>query len=600
SYAAYSIVTANLGRNMDDVYQHLVNLLADFDVEISVEQINDAIKAQGLRRYESVPILRDVPFELVTLIKERQEELPGIDIEIEPRRVYPNSGLAGHILGYVMQINSNQLENYRQYDYRMGDPFGQAGLERVFEFVENGEQEIGLRGQKGVRQVEVNVANRPIRELLTIPSVPGNNVKLTIDFDLQRVMEDALASVIAQRAEVDNPKAAAGAAVAIDPRTGAILAMASYPSMDPNDYDFINGLPAERQEYYSTPISPGLNRAMQGSYAPGSTFKMITGMAALEAGVLPTQTVNCTGGYPGGIRCLQAHGPSDYYRALAVSCNTYFQAVALRAGADKMAEVAREFGLGEKTGIILQGEQAGIVPSPTWKLELNSTIIDRRYATRYENLDQEYEELIANAESEKEKEQLLKDKDRRRKALEAQYRIDYNFHTRWQDFDTFNTSIGQGSNNYTILQLANLAATIGNGGYLYEPYLVDSIIDQSGKEVKKFEPELVREVNVSKETIEHTKKAMLAVAQPGGSAYRRFAHFPEEIQVAGKTGTSQSGRPGTDLKEDFDGLFVGFAPYDNPEIAIAVIVEYGGSGSLSAAVVSQMVLEEYFGVNRTN
>lgn len=598
SHAAYSIVVANMGRNKEHVYERLVELLADYQVELTVDDIRQAISAQGFRRYEPVPILRDVPFELVTLIKERQEELPGIDIEVEPRRVYPHGSLAGHILGFVMQINQNQLSQYRQHGYRMNDPFGQAGIERVYEFVEENGQEIGLRGQKGVRQVEVNVANRPIRELLMIPAVPGNNLVLTIDFRLQKVMEDALHNVVKTRAEVENPKARAAAAVAIDPRTGAILAMTSYPTMNPNDYDFINGLSLERKEYYNSELSPGLNRAIQGAYPPGSAFKMITGMAALESGILPNRHVFCGGGFPGGIRCLGVHGGTDFYRAMAVSCNTYFQSVAVRTGPEKIAQVAKDFGLGQRTGITLPGEQAGIVPSPAWKEELNSVLINRRYEARFKELDEEYERLMAEAGSESERKRLQADKDRRRRQLEAQFRIDYNFHTRWQDFDTFNVSIGQGSNNFTVLQMANYVATIANNGFLFEPYIVDSIVDQNGRIIRQYEPTLLREVSVSKETINHTIKSMLAVTQPGGTAYRRFGHFPKHIQVAGKTGTAQTGLRGDDSRRDAHGWFVGFAPHDNPEIAIAVIIEYGGGGGASAGVAAQLILEDYFGLNK--
>lgn len=597
SYAAYSVVVANLGHNMDYVYEHLIKLLAEVDIELTVEDIKEAIQAQGFRRYEAVPILRDVPFEVVNLIKERQEELPGIDIEVEPRRVYPNDHLAGHILGYVMEIRANQLEQFRQYDYRMGDPFGQAGIERVYEYLEENGQEIGLRGQKGVRQVEVNVANRPIRELLTIPAVPGNNLKLTIDYKVQRAMEEALETVINERAEKENPKANAGAAVAINPQTGAILGMASYPTMNPNDYDFINGLDPEQRDYYADDkLKPGFNRTIQGAYPPGSAFKVVTGLAAVDQGINPKETVYCGGGYPNGIRCLRSHGPIDYFRALAVSCNTYFQSVAVKTGPDRLAEVAREFGLGKRTGIILPGEQAGLVPSPSWKNELNTVIINNRFERKYEELDKEYQELIANATVE-EKSKLEREKDRKKRTLEAQYRIEFNFHTKWQDFDTYNTSIGQGSNNYTVLQLANLAATIGNGGYLYQPYLVDSIMDQNDRVVKKYEPTLIQKANVSKEAIEATKEGMLRVGQPGGTVYSRFYHFPSHIQISGKTGTAQTGLPADDSKKDYHGVFIGFAPYENPEIAWAVIVEYGGGGGASAGKVAQQFLEEFFGLN---
>lgn len=590
SYPSYSITVANLGINMDDVYERLIELLAEFDIELTVEEIKEEIRSKGYRRFESVPILNDVSFELVTLIKERQQELPGVDIKVNPRRVYPNDNLASHILGAVTQINQQQLEQYRQFDYRGGDPFGQAGLERIFEHIKYNDDEIGLRGQKGVRQVEVNASNRPIRELLTIPSVQGNNLVLTLDADLQRALEESLKEIIAMRAETENPKANAGAGVVLDVRTGEILAMASYPDINPNNYS------REYPEHLQSDVQPLLNRAFQGAYAPGSTFKMITGIAALEAGINPNETVYCGGGYPGGIRCWSNHGSVDYYKAVAVSCNTYFQTMAVRVGPDKIYQVAKELGLGERTGIILPGEQAGLAPNTTWKRELNTVLINNRYERLYQELDDEYDALIAQAEDQEERDRLTREKSRRRQQLEAQYRIDFNFHTNWQPFDTYNMSIGQGSNNYTILQLANYAATIANGGTVWTPYLVDRIVSPRGEILKEYEPEALRQSNLSPEALEHTRRGMLAVAEPGGTAYWRFAHFPREIRVAGKTGTAQTGLA-RDSRDDYNGVFVGFAPYDEPEIAFAAIVEYGGGGGASAGRVAQAVFEEYFGLN---
>ncbi|MGF7186164.1 penicillin-binding protein 2 [Desulfitispora alkaliphila] len=599
SYPSYSITVANLGTNMDDVYERLIDLLSDYGIELTVEQIKEEISSRGYRRFEPVPLLQDVPFELVTLIKERQQELPGVDIQVDPRRVYPNGSLAGHMLGYVMQINQNQLSQYREHDYRGGDPFGQTGLERVFEFMEINGQEVGLRGQKGVRQVEVNASNRPIRELLTIPSVPGNNLVLTIDSDLQEVLETALVETIELRAEVDNPKANAGAGVVIDVNTGAILAMASYPDMDPNDYDFINGLSSERREYYNSDSSPLLNRVFQATYAPGSTFKMVPGIASLEQGTLATATNYCGGRYPApaGIRCLRAHGNIDYYRAMAVSCNTYFQDAGVKAGPEEMYRVATELGLGARTGIILPGEQAGLAPNPDWKEELNQILIDRRYENLFEQLEEEYKQLISEAEDQEEVERLIREQERRKRQLESEYRIDYNFHTTWHPFDTFNTSIGQGSNNYTILQLANYAATIANDGTVWVPRLVDKIVTPRGEIVKQFEPEVLNQADISSEALAETREAMRRVTQPGGTAYSRFAHFPSDVTVAAKTGTAQTGLARDDKNRDYHGMFVGFAPYDNPEIAFAGIIEYGGGGGTSAGLVAQAVFEQYFGLN---
>ncbi len=405
------------------------------------------------------------------------------------------------------------------------------------------------------------------------------------------------------QAQKRNSKAKAGSCVLIDVKTGGILALVSKPGMDPNDFTI--NMDKNTVNYYFpqgdyNPLNPGAatNRAVQSVYPPGSTFKPITGMAALESGNLDpaNDRVTCKGAYwiKPNIGCWGVHGAVDYFKGLAVSCNVYFQEAGRRAGVNLMAKVAREFGLGKKTGIDLPYEKSGLVPDPVWKKEVNSAIIDRRYDKRREELRKSYDSLIKAAENLEERKKLLTEKQRALNRLEAQYQIDYRFETTWQPFDTFNMSIGQGSNNYTVMQLANFVATIANGGYRMQPYLVQRVVSPTGEVVKEFKPQLVKEVDLKPETLITTRDAMHHVAMPGGTGYYIFSALPPEISGGAKTGTAQTGRRTDNKSRDYHGVFIAYAPYDDPEIAFAGLVEYGYHGSTSAGLVAKAVFEQYF------
>lgn len=590
-----SVTDINLVKKEEEL-QRLVDIIGQ--PGITVDSIKEKLKNYR-RAYEPVEIAR-LPWGkeglgVITRIEEMRQELPGIIIQENPMRYYPNGPVAGHVLGYVGQIDEKELEENIQYNYRINDKIGKSGVEKVAElqFV-NGEK-IGLRGKKGYQRVEVNVHNFPIKELVTIPPTPGSNVVLTLDLDLQKALEDALDQVIAD-ARKNNQKAGAAAAVIIDPNTGAILALASKPDMNPND--FVDGSFEEKKSYYNDSIlKPEFNRAVRGVYPPGSTFKLITGIAALEAGAVDSDdTVNCTGAYwrPPYIRCWKPHGTVDFVKAVAQSCNTYFQNAAHLVGIDRIVEVARQFGLGEKTGTPdLLGEQEGLLPTPQWKKEISAILINRKYENKRKQLEEKYRELFAQAQTAEEIEKLEKARTAELEVLEANYQIEYNFETTWHPFDTYNTSIGQGSNNYTVLQLANYVATIANGGKRFTPYLIDRIVTPEGEVLKQFAPQLINQVAISQETMSLVKKGMLAVTQPGGTAYSVFKDLP--IPVAAKSGTAQTGRVGDVKNEDFHGTFIAFAPADNPQLAFAGIIEYGGGGAATAGKVAKMVFEHYFG-----
>jgi len=348
-------------------------------------------------------------------------------------------------------------------------------------------------------------------------------------------------------------------------------------------------------------MEPGaaMDRAIQVTYPPGSTFKPITGMAALESGTMNplNDYVNCQGRYwiAPYIQCTGVHGNLNYYSGMAKSCNVYFQEMARRAGKEAMIQVAQDFGLGQRTGIDLPYEAQGLVPTPEWKRELNALLIDRKYDQLRKQLEEKYTQLLQESSPDQARE-LEKKLQNEKAQLEAQYQIDYNFDTTWQPFDTFNMSIGQGANQYTVINLANYIATIANGGDLMRPHLVKQITSPDQQVIREIKPELIHRVSVSANTMAETRRAMLRVTQPGGTATFLFNGFPADIQVGAKTGTAQTNRVGDSIMNEFHGVFVAFAPVDNPQVAFAGVIEYGQHGSESAGLVAKDVFEQYFGI----
>jgi penicillin-binding protein 2 len=473
---------------------------------------------------------------------------------------------------------------------------GKSGIEKQYEKE--------LRGKDGARRVEVDANGRPIRELMTLEPSPGNNLYLTLDMELQKVLEKSMDQVL-QQLQVRYPKAQVGSAVVINVKTGEILAMCSRPALNPDDWK--GKLSNEKASYYYPPgkydpMNPGAetNRVIQDSYPPGSTFKPITGMAALDRGsVDPLSLVNCGGAYwiKPNIKCTGVHGNVNYYSGMAKSCNTYFQEIGRRAGKDNIIHVAREFGLGSKTGIDLPDESQGLLPTPQWKKEVNEIILNQRYAALLKRLEEKYDALEQEARGNQEElEKLKQQKHKERNQIDAEHDIRFRFDTNWQQYDTFNMSIGQGYNDYTVIQIVNYIAAIANGGYLMRPYVMKSVVSNEDKTLKTVKPEVINEVDVSPESIAMTRRAMLAVTQPGGTAHFLFAHFPPELQIAAKTGTVETGRQGDNQKKEFHGVFVAFAPFDDPEIAFAGVIEYGYSGGVSVGYVARDVLEHYFGI----
>lgn len=574
----YAVSLVNLGQSREEL-EPVVEKLAAI-LGRTPEELWDAIDNHSLRRYEPIRLARDVSLEIVSRIEEAQMELPGVVIDFEPMREYPYGNFLAHVLGYIREIQPDQLARYQADGYRRGDVFGQAGLEHAMERE--------LRGIPGARQLEVDAVGRPVRSLGVKNPVPGHDLTLTIDFEVQRAAEEALARIVESLQKEGYRDCRAASAVVIDVRSGAVLALASYPAYDPRM--FAGDLSAEQARVLLTsPEGPFLNRAIQSDYPPGSTFKMVVAAAALESGKIDRRFAVTDLGYfyHQGQRynCLGAHGRVDVVRGIQVSCNTFFLAAGLRTGPENIFRMAHDFGLGERTGIELAAEAAGVLPTAEYKRKMVQAELDRRFGPQFEAIEEHYRSQLPGTD-EARREELKRERERERAKIQAQYDR-YAWDLLWRDYDTLNMSIGQGLNNYTPLQLANYVAAIANGGYLYRPYLVQRVTDPNGRVVKEAVPELRRRVSVSPENLDILREGMRLVNQPGGTAYGSFFDFP--VTTAGKTGTAEVwGR-------DSHGLYVAFAPYEEPEIAIAVVVEHGGPGSRAAAPVARTIMDAYFG-----
>ena len=593
----YILSITNPGENeQPQLVERLVALLQPSYPEVTADFINEKIVLQKQRLYEPVVILRDIPWELVVKLEENRQLLPGVTITIEPLRVYPQQTLAGHVLGYIHSINQEELDADGE-QYNLNSLIGKSGIEKQYENE--------LRGTDGARRLEVDAQGRPVGELVTLDPTSGNNLTLTLDAKLQTVMENSLASNL-RRLQQTHPKARVGSAVLMDVKNGEILALCSSPDMRPDDWK--GNISQTLARYYFPqgsvydPLNPGaaMNRAIQVAYPPGSTFKPVTGIAALEAGVLNplNDYVDCEGSYwiAPYITCTGVHGNVNYYSGMAKSCNTYFQEMGRRAGKEAIIKVAQDFGLGEKTGIDLPYESQGLVPTPAWKKELNALLIDRKYDNLRQQLEDKYNQLLAQASGTAAVQDLEKKKRAEQNQLEAQYQIDYNFDTAWQAFDTFNMSIGQGAQQYTVLDLADYVAAIANGGDLMRPHLLKNIMSPDKDIVREINPEIIHHVTVSAQTLAETRRAMVQVTQSGGTAAFLFSEFPATIKVGAKTGTAQTNRVGDQVLGEFHGVFVAFAPADNPKVAFAGVIEYGQHGSESVGWVAQDVFEQYFGL----
>ncbi|GAB6158220.1 penicillin-binding protein 2 [Desulfotomaculum varum] len=543
-------------------------------------EIMKKLEEQQLRLYQPVRLATDVPLETITILEEQRLDLPGVVIDVEPVRSYPFKSMLAHVLGYVQEIKQEQLKKNQDKGYRLGDMYGQDGLENAFEPY--------LRGQDGARQVEVDAQARPVRDLGIKEPVPGNNLVLTIDAELQKTAEASLEKqVLLMRKQ--GYEAKGGATVMIDVRTGAVRAMASYPTYDPAIW--IKGL--SQKQWEDLQKSGALpNRVLQ-LYPPASTFKMILAVAGVDTGkVDPSWSIADPGYYHFGDRAFNdwkpgGHGRVDMRKAISESCDTYFWHLGHRLlGVDLIGKYARKFGLGERTGIEIPGEPAGVVPTPDYKYKRNKAYLDAIYGPKFKAVEEKYKSLLESAGDPAEREKLEKAKQRELRAVQNQY-DQYKWDLDWQVYDTLNMSIGQGYNLYTPLQLANYIAAIANNGTLWKPYLVERIVSPEGKIIKEFQPQKIGQVDVKPEALQVAREGMRMVTTVGTAA-GIFSGFP--VEVAGKTGTGEV------FGHDNHALFVAFAPYDKPEVAVATVIDYGGHGGSAAGPVARDLFAAYFGV----
>ena len=559
-----------------NVISSLVNILAD--PEVTAESIEQALKDNRYRKYKPVMIKSNLDMQTVSEIEAHRLELPGVSVTTEPKRVYLQDEVAGHVIGYLGEVNQEELG--ANENYKLGDLVGKIGVEKSYDEY--------LRGEDGVQQVEVDVYNNAVGEVTTVDASSGNDVFLTIDYELQKSMEDAFDKVISDlQRNSRSDKAGAGAAVLLDVKTGKVLAMVSRP----ND--------KVTQQ----------NRAIQGRYIPGSTFKPVTLTAALEnKKVTTTERIYNPGRY-WEAPYIKSTAPIGYYTlygATAKSDNVFFQELGRRVGVDAIGLAGTELGLDGYTGVDLPYESKGervteglptrskINAYNSWAAETKSAYYDKII----ENTTAEYEKNIAAATTDSEKKTIERKYKNTLAQLKAQKAIDVKWVSEWHASDTYNVAIGQGRQNYTPLQLARYCATIANGGKIMKPYVVDHVQDKNGNVILKNEPELIAHSAVSDNTFKIVEEAMTGVSQPGGTAYSIFYDFPPEIKVAAKTGTSQPGQASykSGKKEYYDGIFIAYAPADDPQVAFAAVVEYGYSGNGSGGRICREVFKKYFGL----
>ena len=461
--------------------------------------------------------------------------LPGIKIKVEPLRNYVYKHLMSHVIGYLGEISKSKLGSSKNPFYSQGDFVGKNGLENVLEST--------LRGKKGYKEVEADVSGRELKTLRKFPSENGNNLILTLDVRVQEELEKAM---ISTPENVMN-----GSVVVMKVQTGEVLAIASKPSFDPNE--FAAGITPENwKKLINDEMHPLQNRSIHSQYPPGSTYKIAVAYAALEEGMIdPETTINCPGHFKlgrGRYRCWKknGHGDVNIHDALVQSCDVFFYTVGHRMGIDTLARYAKIFGFGFPTGLGLSREKSGLVPSTQWKL-----------------------------------------KNRKQP---------------WLLGETISASIGQGYNLVTPMQQANMIAAVANGGMLLKPYLVKRIEEPGGKTIKEYFPEIKGKIADSSESLEIIRKALRDVVNgPRGTGKKSRL---KDVVVSGKTGTVQVVRMKAKKEMEQDNeipykyrdhaWFVAFAPYEKPEIAVAVLVEHGGHGGATAAPIAKNIFKKYF------
>lgn len=536
----------NAQEMLDKLYEKYELTEYSENDRLKILQVRYNIALNGYSLFKSIDFAENISYESVIMIEEIKADLPGINIVVTPKRYYPNGCIAAHILGYVGNITEDELNDLEDKDgYTINSTYGKMGIEKSMERY--------LKGKDGILRTEVDSMGIVNDEQIYEEPVSGNNITLTIDYRLQKVAEENLKQVIYDIKEGNGTfkkysDAASGAVVVLDVETAEVLAMASYPTFDPNE--FIDGINYSRwKEINNDTTKPMFNRAISGTYSPGSTYKMLVGIAGLETGKITTdEKIKDTGVYEYGHhpKCWiytsyrRTHGSIDVSDAIKVSCNCYFYEVGRRIGIEELVKFSKAFGLGSKTGVEIIGEKSGTIAGDN-------------------NVD------------------------------------------KWYLGDTLSAAIGQSYNSYTPVQLANYIATLSNGGKLNRVSLIKDVSSNAGNKVSKEELlEYIEEftgvkfetsnLSLKQENIDAITDGMKTVtSEVGGTSYITFKN--SEIEVAGKTGTAQVST-GSD-----NGLFVGFAPANDPKIAVVAVIEHGGSGTYTANVVKP-IMDEYFNISQ--
>jgi penicillin-binding protein 2 len=543
SRPAYNVYVVPERLDMEKTWPRLVDYLAlGLDEQKRLEdRIANLKKDEGPRKRQQILLKEDISRDAVANLATHEAELPAVQVVPVPVRYYPFSEVGAHVLGYMAEVDGDKLAQLRASGYIEGDRIGATGVERAWESY--------LRGTRGWEKVLVDSAGRRhaggegiIEEPRRTDPIPGRDLRLTLDADIQKAMDKAF------RGEL------AGGAVLVDVRTGRILGLYSKPSFDPNALSGGSGKQVIADAFRrlnSDPLHPGLDKTVSGAYPPGSTFKPFTALAALEKGLVDKKVMmQCKGFITYGkrtFRCTHVHGTVEIHKAIAESCNVYFFNLAKEygVGMDLIAEMAQRYGLGQKTGLGVNAEASGRMPTKAWMTLRNG----------------------------------------------GHFQLGFGL----------NAAIGQGATTVSVLQLALAYAAIANGGTLYQPQLVRAVETSAGTVVQEFSPRVRRQVDVKPDNLSIVQKALTAgVNEVGGTAYRARQGFGE-VAMAGKTGTAQVSHHvtrGADAERVWyfnreHAWFAGYAPTRSPEVAIVVLVEHGGAGGKHAAPIAFEVVRAF-------
>ena len=528
---SFNVVWIRENNKINDEWLKRLTGLLRQDATTLLEKIR---KMAGEPGHIPVRLAEDIDWETVARIENNRMHLPEIKIEVVPLRIYHFGNLASHLIGYMGEINKAELDKADKTFYKGGNLIGKMGLERL--------REPDLRGEKGYDNMEVNALGFEQQNLKDVEPLPGRDLHLTLDVELQKIAEEEMAA-----------KNRAGAVVAMEANTGRLLVAASAPELQLEE--FVGGISQKAwQGMLDNPLHPLVNKLVQGQYPPASTYKLVTAFAGLSEGIVtPDTTIFCPGHYQFGNRTYRCwkkggHGSVSFKRAVAESCDVYFYQVGQKLGVDRLARYARMFGLGEKTGVEIEHEKPGLIPTTEWKR--------KRY------------------------------------------------NTKWHEGETLSIAIGQGYDLATPLQIALMTSVIANGGTLYKPTVVEQVIDPDGKMTSSFKPEVLSRLSGQGRNLKLVREGMVeAVNSRRGTGREAQVDTQHGIIVGGKTGTGQVVRLAQyiHLKEEDipykyrdHAWFTCFAPASNPEIVVTVMVEHGLHGGSAAAPIAAKILNQYF------